>query len=507
MSEHREWSTEDYFEMIRRHMWLILLPAILVPIATYLVSLKIPNRYTSRTLILVDQQKVPDSFVKPVVTEDLTGRLATMQEQILSRTRLQPIIEHFGLFRGENIPMEEKVEQARKAIKVEPVRSLIRTQAGELPGFYVSFTSDKAQIAQQVCGEITSMFMSENLRAREQSAQGTTDFLRSQLEDAKRNLDEQDAKLASFKQRYIGQLPGQEEMNFTLLNSVKSQLEAATQSLSRSEQDKTYTESLLAQQVAARRSAGTTNPETMEQQLATLQSNLVRLEATYTPEHPDVVKVRADVAALKAKLQQQEPAASVDKTAKTPASEPLSIQQLRAQIRSLDIEIKNKKQEQDRLQKQLQTYQARLQLSPKIEEEAKKLTRDYQTALQFYNELLAKKTQSEMATDLEKKQQGEQFRVMDPPNLPEKPTFPDRPLFALGGLGGGLILGFGLAFVLELRDKSIRNEKDVEFYLQLPTLGLIPSLELAGVNGHKHKKSRTFKRNRQAEEDKRALEA
>jgi protein tyrosine kinase modulator len=484
MNKRRELGFQDYIALVRRHLWLILVPAILMPIATYLVSLEIPNRYTSRALVLVDQQKVPQSFVKNVVGEELAGRLATMQQQILSRTRLQPIMERFGLFNDERLSMEEKIEKLRKTIEIEPVKTLITTKEGALPGFTISFSTSDAHVAQQVCGEILSMFVSENLRSREQSAEGTTEFLRTQLDEAKHNLDEQDAKLATFKERYIGQLPGQEPMNYSLLTSMNSRLDATTQALARAQQDKTFAEAMLNQQIADwQKNEGTDSPDLLEKQLSELQAALVRAEARYKPDHPDIVKLKADIAAITGKLHQESPAPTAKSTKAT--SEPLRIQQLRAQIHSMEMGIESQKQEQTRIQKQIGVYQGRLQLSPRVEEEFKKLIRDYSTASQFYNELLTKKTQSVMATDLERKQQGEQFRVMDPPNLPEKPTFPDRPMFALGGLGGGLAFGLGLAFLLELRDKSIRGEKDVEFYLKLPTLGLVPILDTTAGNGHK----------------------
>lgn len=484
MNKRRELGLEDYVALARRHVWLIVVPTILLPIITYFISLEIPNRYTSRTLVLVDQQKVPESFVKDVVGEELSSRLSTMQQQILSRTRLQPIIERFGLYKDEKLSMEEKIETLRKAVEIEPVKTLVQTKQGALPGFTISVREGDAHIAQQICGEILSMFISENLHGRQESAMGTTDFLRGQLEVAKQDLDQQDAKLASFKERYIGQLPGQEPMNYSLLSSMNAQLEVKTQALNRAEQDKTLAEAILSQQVADwQKNEGANSPDLLEKQLSELQAALVRAEARYTPDHPDIIKIKADIAALKAKLQ-EDPTPSGPKSA-TPRTEPLRIQQLRAQIHSMEMGIESLKQEQARIQKQVGMYQGRLQLSPKVEEDYKKLVRDYSTALQFYNELLSKKTQSEMATDLEKKQQGEQFRVMDPPNLPEKPTYPDRQLFAIGGLGGGLALGLSLAFLIDIRDKSIRSEKDVEFYLEVPTLGLIPLLDAAIGNGRK----------------------
>ena len=480
MFGHRELTLDDYLAMVRRRLWWIIVPAVVVPLATYLYSLRLPDRYMSQTLILVEVQKVPESFVRPVVTDDLNSRLATMQEQILSRTRLQPIIERFGLFKdGKSASMEDLVDQMRKSIMVTPIRSDIG-RTGGLPGFYVSFMADSPRLAQQVCAEITSMFMSENLKHREQAAQGTTDFLHSQLEDSKRSLDETDQKLAEFKLRYIGQLPGDEQSNFAMLTSLNSQLDAVTQALGRAQQDKTYAESMLSQQLEAWKAAQSSNsPQAMEQQLAALQSKLLALEERYTSDFPDVVKTKNAIAMLKEKIAAANSASAKEKASSAQSqklimTEPQSIRQLRLTIYQLQQTIEEKSAHQERLQQQIKSYQARVQLSPTVEEQYKKLTRDYEISRKFYEELLSKSAQSEMATDLERRQEGEQFRVMDPPNLPEKPTFPDRRAFAAGGLAGGLALGFGIAFLLELRDKSLRTERDVEFYLELPTLALLP---------------------------------
>ncbi len=483
MLGNRKLTIDDYLAILRRRRWWIAIPTVVVALGAYLVSLAIHDRYTSKTLVLVEQQKVPENYVRSVVTDALNQRLATMQEQILSRTRLQPIIEKFGLQKQDtgHGPTEDLVDQLRGAIKISAVRTMVGTQpdAG-LPGFTISFTADDPHLAQQICGEITSMFMEENLRVREQRAEGTTQFLTTQLEEAKRKLDQQDARVAAFKQRYIGQLPGQEQINMNLLMGLNTQLEAVTQLLSRTQQDKTYMESLLAQQVAAWQASQTTNnPDSLGPQLAALQSHLVTLEGRYTPDHPDVIKAKNDIAQLKKKIDEAAAAAENKPDAEvhtTKLIEPPQIQQLRNQIHVVEQTLREKSQEQERLQGQIKTYQARVQLSPVVEEQSKEVTRDYQTALEFYNELLSKKTHSEMATDLERRQQGEQFRVMDPPNLPGRASFPNRPLFAAEGLGGGLALGLGLALLLEMGDKSLHNERDVEFYLQLPTLARVPSI-------------------------------
>ena len=475
----RELNLHDYLAIARRRMWWLVLPTVIFPIITYLVSLRVPNRYTSQTTVLVDQQKVPDSFVKPVVTEDLNGRLATMQEQILSRTRLQPMIERFGLFKSDEgkVPMEVLVDRMRKLITVTPIRANDGLRRGDMPGFSISFTAENARLAQQVCTEITSMFVSENLKAREQSAVGTTEFLTSQLDEAKRQLDSQDSKLAQFKMKYSGQGPEYEQTNLSMLATLNTQLQATTQTLARAQQDKTYSESLLAQQSAAwQASRAGTNPDTLDHQLSVLQAQLVTLQSRYTEDHPDIIKLKREIAKLKKALAENASASDAlsKDVKKVGVNEPPELQQLRLQIHQLDSVVKERAAEQQMLRQQIGLYQSRVQLSPRVEEEYKQLTRDYTTAQKFYDDLLQKKTQSEMATNLERRQQGEQFRVMDPPNLPETPTYPKRWQFTGFGVLGGFGFGLAAVVILEFRDKLMRTEHDVLHYLQLPTLALVP---------------------------------
>ena len=480
MLGHRQLKMEDYKSILRRQWRWMLLPAILGPILGYGISRFVPSRYTSTTLVVVEQQRVPYSFVKPVVTDDLGQRLATMEEQILSRTRLQPIIDRFGLYKDENLSMEDKLDKMRADISVQPVQSeIVSKNSRGVAGFYVNFTASDPRVAQQVCSEIASMFMSENLRQREQAAQGTTDFLATQVEEAKRELDQQDAKLAEFQKKYIGQLPSQENTNLQMLGVLNAQLNAVTQNLNRLEQDRTYTQSLLSQQMAARESQNGNDPATLQQQLNTLQAQLVTLEARYTSDYPDVIKTKNDIAALQKQIQQAGSTPSSSKS-RNLGPEPEAVQRLRAQIKSLDMAIQDKTKEEKHIQQEISGYQARVQLSPVVNEQLKSLTRDYQTALQFYNELLAKRSESEMATDLERRQEGEQFRIMDPADLPQTPTFPNRPLFALGGLGVGLALGTGIVVIREMEDKVLRTEDDIAVLLDLPTLVHLPRVEQNG---------------------------
>ncbi len=477
----RELTPQDYIAMLRRRWVPILILTIIGPPLAYGVSRILPDRYKSQTLVLVEQQTVPSDFVKPVDTSDISQRLASMQQQILSRSRLEPIIHQFGLYPKDisRKPMEELVAKLQKSIEVTPILPMAETRASNLPGFYVNVTLDNPRTAQDVCTTITSMFIEENLHDRQQHSEDTTQFLAQQLADAKAKLDDQDAKLAAFQSRNLNTLPDEEKTNLNLLTGLTSQLDAATQALARAQQDKSFAESMLTQQVAAwEASQGGAAPETMQQQLSSMQTDLAKLEARYTEDHPDVIKAKNDIAALKKKIADSETqkVPDSDKNLK-PAVEPQQIAQLRAQIHTYDQVISERSREQDQIKQQIKVLQDRIQSSPAIEQQYKGLTRDYQTALEFYNDLLKKRDQSAMASDLEQRQQGEQFRVLDPANLPDKPFFPNRPLFAAAGFAGGLALGLGLAFVLEMRDTSLRTERDVEFSLHLPVLALIPAIK------------------------------
>jgi uncharacterized protein involved in exopolysaccharide biosynthesis len=300
MIRNGEITASEAKRILRRYWWILPIAILGCGGIGLLAATVLPKRYTSETLVLVDQPTVPTEFVKPVVTEDLNHRLASMQEQILSRTRLQPIIEKFGLYqnmRGK-VHIDDLVEKLRTAVTVKPMDPMPGTQNHSLPGFYVDVTFDNPQIAQQVCSEITSMFMQQNTREREQQAVQTTSFLSGQLLEAKRKLDDQDQRLAAFKRQYLGSLPEEGQTNLNLLSGMNSQLEANIQALSRAQQDKTFNESLLTQQEAnatAMSPSGQSSGVTPEQQLNALEDQLATLEARYTPEHPDVVKMKNQV--------------------------------------------------------------------------------------------------------------------------------------------------------------------------------------------------------------------
>jgi polysaccharide chain length determinant protein (PEP-CTERM system associated) len=478
MLGHRTLNVDDYLGILKRRGWIIAVPAVLLALVGFALTFIVPPRYVSQTLILVEQQKVPDDYVRPVVVEDITARLASMKEQILSRSRLEPIIERFNLYGTRKMSMDDRIDEVRKNIDIKPIHSEM-ARTGGLPGFFISYMDSDPHTAQQVCGEIASLFVTANLNARAQTVEGTTEFLKSQLADAKRALDEQDAKLAAFQSKYLGRLPGEETPNINMLTSLNTQLDAATQALNRMEQDKSYTESMIAQQQGMSSSGSgdhsSASPSALQSQLQTLENEEADLTRRYTDNYPDVVSVRRRIKDLQAKIAAEPAAPATPATASSAPSrnDSPAVQQLRAQLRSLDQGIQAKRHDQALLSSQIRMYQDRISSSPMVLEEYKSITRDYQTAQAFYDDLLKKMNESKMATDLERRQQGEQFSVMDQPNLPDSPTFPKRGVFVGGGLFAGLILGTMLVAWREYRDTVMRSERDVWAFTKLPTLGVI----------------------------------
>jgi polysaccharide chain length determinant protein (PEP-CTERM system associated) len=483
----RQLNLDDYWAIIRRRRWLILIPIIVAPVVALLVARKLPPKYTSTSLIIIEEPKVPTSFVPSILSSNMTARLAHLEEQILSRTRLQPLVQQYGLYKSDwnTTPMEALVDRMRDAIVITPVAYSKQpeedaSQLNQVPGYKVEFTADTPQLAQALSTQITSMLIDANLRLGEQRAQGTAHFIAGQLVDAKQKLEEQDAKLAAFQRQYFGSLPDQEQSTIQIVASLSSQFNSLTDTLNRDQEDKTYLESLLSQQMSEWKESQTgKSPETLQQQLARMQNDLAAMQVEYTNTYPDVIRLKAQITALKRKIARQAVANNNTPATKSlnPGLEPPQIRQLRAQLHTENLAIQIAERDQARVRRQLATYEADLKMTPAVEQQYKDITRNYETALKFYNSLLAKEDESQMSSSLQEQQGGEQFEVLDPADLPRKPSFPNYERFAGGGIMVGLVLGLGVALLLEMRDKALRDERDIEFFLELPTLALVPSLQ------------------------------
>lgn len=500
MIENRELTMDDYLGILRRRLKVILIPTLLAPLVGFAISYGFSPKFSSSATILVEGPKVPEGFVAPVLTDDLGSQIATLEQRALSADRLRPLIENLKLAQGNAV--ESKIDEVRSNVAIQAVQSVWvvaanapkRKGQGDVPGFVLNYTANNPHEAQALCAGLSDIMLQENLKDRANTARSTSDFLARQVEEDKRKLDEHGARLADFKKHYIGQLPGDEDDNLKILMGLNSQLEANTQTLNRAQQDKGYAESVLAQQVAAwKASQSTSNPQSLEQQLSSLQSQLRDLQARYTDDYPEVIKAKRDIAEIQKQLNaiNSAPTSANPSSDKGSLQEPPEIRQLRLQIHQLQDQITQATHDQQKLQDSIKVYQGRVALSPGIEEQYNELTRDSETLQKIYDDDLSKERESEKQTAMELDQQGEQMQILNPADLPSEPSFPNRLLFAGGGAGAGLALGLGLTFLLEMRDTSLRNERDVIAVLDLPVLTQVPWVgveEEKNVSGNKNGK-------------------
>lgn len=479
---------------ISRRLKVILVPALVAMLAGFLVSFGFSPRYTSKSLVLVERPTPPAGSGKPTGTASARDLMINLQQQVLSRSRLQALVNRRSDLASGGKSVDDVIDEMQSAVSVTEAPPLGASAAlssnpaarsGDA-SFYVTFTANNPHDAQQFCSEITSMLLEENLKNNEQAALGTSDFFSRQLDRAKSNLDETDKKLAAFKSLYAGQLPSDVDSNLKILGGLNSQLDAVTWQLNRAQQDKSYAESVLAEQLASWKSyRSSLNSESIEQQLAALKTQLIALQARYTDDHPDVIKLKGDIADLEAK-QKEISQPSDQKTAAADANgkaEPPEILQLRQEINQNESFIAKATREQKQLGQMISAFQNRLTLSPKVEEEYKQLTRDNDTAYKIYDSLLLKKSDSEIQTGLEYRQQGEQMRLLDAASLPGSPSFPDRWKFSAYGLGAGLAFGIAIAIWLELRHMAMRNEGELPARLERPMLTPIPMASPVPIEG------------------------
>ena len=481
---------EEYWAIAVRRRWWILLPLFLVWAAVWATSWFLPVSYTSESLILVEQQKVPDQYVVPNVTSNLQYRLQSLTEQILSKTRLQSMIDRLQLYPHKGtLNSPDPVDQMRSDIKFELVSTPDRP--GDYTAFKLRYSAASPELAQRVNADLASLFIAENDNTQRQLSENTTNFLEAQLTDARAKMAEQEAKVAAFKQTHLGDLPSQLESNMQILAGLQSQLQSAQQNLDGARQQKLYLESLVQQYQSSQTVTGTGDsaagsPQTLESELLEMHLKLQDMRSRYTDGHPDMVALKDKIARLERLKKQSEAdlAAELniakakgggDSSANSESQYGTStaVMQLQSQLKANQLEISNIQEHERKLESQITAYQGRLNLTPETEQDLTAISRGYEESKSNYDSLLQKQMQSHLATSLEERQQGEQFRIIDPPNLPKKPSTPNYLRFSLGGLLAGLSVGLGLTILLEITNVRVRQEKDLS--------GIVPAGILVGI--------------------------
>lgn len=484
----KQYRLEDIILIAWRRRWLLILPFIVITAATVLVAMRMPNRYRSETLIRVVPQRVPESYVRSTVTMRIEDRLPSLRQEILSRSRLERIINDLDLYAEarKTTPIEDVVASMRKSIATETVRG---------DAFRIAYISHDPDVAQLVTERLATLFIEENVRDRTVLADATSDFLQSQLDTARHQLIEQEKKLEKYRVAHAGELPSQWEANVETARSIRQQLQATGEQLARDNEKRVALEGQLkdldAQAASApvRGAAAETSaeqPASAATQLAEAREQLATKRLRLTSEHPDV-------AALERTIRRLEPLALEEARRPTPAAataspQPMPVDPITARRRStlqteltaIAAQIRTRQQQEAELRQELATYLARLEAAPVRESELIELTRDYETLQAIYQSLLAKREDSKISANLERRQVGEQFRVLDPARVPERPYSPDRPRMSLMGALLGLVLSFALITVREYNDTSFKTEEEIRALLKLPVIATIPDIAASG---------------------------
>jgi len=482
--DEQESVKRNYVAILVRRRWYLIAPLLICGLLGAVIAQVWPLLYKSQALILVEQQKVPEQYVMPNVITNLQTRLDAMTQQILSRTRLVSLIEQFNLYSRERarIPMDDVVDHMRKNIDVSLVQTAGRQ--GDVTGFRITYSASNPRVAQRITNELTSMFIDESMRERTQQSTDTTEFLTSELTDAQNDLAAQEAKLREYKMKFLGELPEQQTSNLQILSSLQAQLYAGEEALQRAEQQRTYLsamreqyEALSTPQVSADGSVSLSGnvqePPALVQAegiLLDLQKQLQQAHAKFGEQYPDVIQLKGQIADWKKTIKQLE-AESADKVSADPKKDKtptpsvtsnatrLSLGEIESRLKALEIETAGDRKDVAEIQAKIKDVQARLNMTPVREQQLAEITRTYENSRQQYQSLLQKKLQSELASNLEKRQQGEQFRILDPASLPEKA---EGRLQILGaGWVLGLCIGIGLAILRELTRAHVHDENDV----------------------------------------------
>jgi polysaccharide biosynthesis transport protein len=476
--EQKKTDFARYFDIARRRHMHFLIPLLAGWLLVWGVSWVLPPRYKSSTLILVQEPSMSKTFVAATATDDLQARLQTMQQEILSRTRLLMIIDSLHLYDGGRKPMtdDDKVAQMRKEIVID----LVRDSQSAVTGFKIDYSAHDARVAQAVTGQLAELFINENQQTLLQQSGDTTKFLESQLETARETLAEQEAKVKSFQAAHVGALPSQEASNLQILGGLQAQLTNEQDALNNASQQRalhqTEIEQMRTNPTPTMRPGEVMDPNStaaIDIQLAKLRDQLTDLQSRYTESYPDVVKLKAQIASTEA-IRRQVAVVEKAKNEKNPDS--LAMEQLQAQLKSDEVDIQNRQEAIEKLKIQIGQYEGRINAEPSSEQELADLNRGYEQSQANYNDLLKRKQESQMATSMEQMQQGERFTMLDPPSLPIKPDFPNRLLFCALGLMVGI--GFGAISVaaFEMADDRLHYEADINDLLPVPVICEIPQV-------------------------------
>jgi polysaccharide chain length determinant protein (PEP-CTERM system associated) len=485
----KAYTLDEYIEILRRRIWFVVIPFVLIVSGACIYAIFAPRQYKASTLVLVSPQRVPEAFVQATVTSKVEERLQSIAQEVMSRTRLEQVITEFRLYENERkrLSREEVVELMQKNIQVS-----LPTKKEEKGYFTISYIGADPNTVTTVANRLSSLFIEENLKLREQQAVGTTEFLATELTQSKARLDQLETAVTQYKRRFMGQLPEQRDTNLKLLEQLQNQYQRVGESLRAAQDRKLFIQKQLTDlelpigspspvpvkegqpslgKTSSLQKKTASSPAVIgvggsyESQKESLIRALEDLRTKYTENHPDVIGAKKMLADLEIKKNTY--GARIDPR----------YRELNNQLVMTDMAIKRLEEEERNMAAQMGKYRARIEQTPEREQDMASLMREHHSTKESYERLLKKSQDAQQAENLEKRQKGEQFRVIDPARLPEKPFSPDVPKILLISLLAGLGGGIGLAFLREQMDRSFHDAGDVEIALGLKVLATIPRIE------------------------------
>jgi protein tyrosine kinase modulator len=457
-------------DVILRRRWLIIIPFCLAMLAGIFYALRAPKIYEASTLILIEPQRVPENYVQSIVENDPSARIRTISEQVNSRTNIERIIHDFHLFSGteyENMFMEDKLERIRRRISVN-VNHSGSQRGNEISSFSISYRGKDPDKTMKIANTLATFLISENLRNRESQAESTSEFLNEELGIMRERLVEVEGKLKDYRKQYMGELPEQLETNLAILERLQEQLSDRHQSLRDERNQLAVVEQLIASPPPPTQMIEGQAPPAMGESsdLDVLKEQLAISTSKYTQKHPDVIKIKKMIADLEdeaamaseSEMANTETSPQGDQIHPTPGIRDENYrrrEEIRLASRTLETEILE-------LENQIAFYQNRVESTPKREQELASVQRDYENIQLAYNSLLERKLEADIAVNMEKKQKGEQFQILDSAKLPQRPVEPDMQKIFLIFLAAGFGIGGVIIFLLEHLDTSIRRFEDIE---------------------------------------------
>lgn len=460
---------QDLTDALLRQWYWVSIPLVFFIMAGLWFYVVLPRTYSATTLILVQSQEIPQSYVTSTVSQGVEERVRTLSQEVLSRSNLESIIREMNLFReqrSEGVPMDIMIASLRKKITVDTTMG----QRGGTSSFSITYRGGNPKEVADVTNRLASYFIDSNLKIRARQATEATVFLQKQLEELKSLLDQQEAKVQEYRNQYLGELPDQLQSNISTISSLQTRLESLQSSLTSAMNRRLTIQGQVS--LAESGTPGTTSQR--GQRLTELRNQLEEMKTRYTPEHPEIKRIQDQITELEKQPEK----------ASTARMDP-RVADLRTQLNNANIEVDSLRRDVDRVRAQIDQYQGRVEGTPKREQELAALTRDYNITQQNYQRLLDRFYEAKRAEDMEKRQQGEQFRVVDYAQPPEVPVSPRPVRIALVFLALGLGTGAGIIIMLEMLDSTVKGVKQLEGWSgEIPCISEIP---LAMTEGDKRK--------------------